>query len=80
MRPDASTHRPDPDHLRRLIRRAEMTQREVADRIGVPRRTLQSYLSGEQRAPYPVQYCLERLAAFAVMADTDGRDFQGAWK
>lgn len=67
--PDASLHNPDVDYLRGLIEIAGISQREVADKIGIGRRLLTYYLTtpGQGKefrvAPYPVQFAIERLAA-----------------
>lgn len=60
-------HNPTPSYLRGLIRRAGMTQHGAAERIGVSARTMRNYLSPKSasRAPYHVQFALERLAAAA---------------
>lgn len=61
--PDAALHNPDPDYLRDLLARAGLSQRKAAAQIGISDRLLRYYLAGDQEAPYPVQYCLERMAA-----------------
>jgi len=66
--PDASKHDPSVEYLRGLIEIAGLSQREVAERIGIGHRLLKYYLTTpgtdkESRvAPYPVQFSLERLA------------------
>lgn len=66
--PDASRHDPSTDYLRGLIAITGMSQRSVADRIGVSHRLLKYYLTtpgqGKEHrvAPYPVQFALEALA------------------
>lgn len=62
-RPDAVWHKPDPTYLRELLERAGLSQRGAARQLGLAERTMRYYLAGEQEAPYPVQYCLEVLAA-----------------
>lgn len=62
MRPDAAQHNPDPAYLRQLLRKSGQSQAEAAAAIGLKLRTLEDYLSGRSKAPYPVQYALERLA------------------
>lgn len=70
--PDASLHNPDPAYLRGLIAATGLSQRAVADRIGIGHRLLKYYLTtpgqkSEYRvAPYPVQYALERLAGSTI--------------
>lgn len=66
--PDASLHDPSVDYLRGLVEISGMTQRAVAERIGIGHRLLKYYLTtpgqGKERrvAPYPVQFALEALA------------------
>lgn len=67
MKPDASTHNPDPRYLRGLLEKARLTQRQAAELLGISDRVMRYYLSDEasdsyRPAPYPVQYCLECLA------------------
>lgn len=61
MKPDASTHNPSPDYLRKLIDRTDMTRDAVAARLGVSRRTLFNYLE-RPSAPYTFVFALEALA------------------
>lgn len=66
MRPDSSTHNPDPTYLRELVGRSGLSQRECARRIGVSERAMRKYLAlpkPESDAPYPVQFAMECLAA-----------------
>lgn len=69
--PDASLHDPSVDYLRGLIELTGLSQRAVAERIGIGHRLLKYYLTtpgqGKEHrvAPYPVQFALERLAAGA---------------
>ena len=67
MKPDASLHDPSPEYLRDLVERSGLSQRAVADRLGVDPRTMRYYLArvdSKRRAyaPYCVQYALERLS------------------
>lgn len=65
-RPNAAKHNPDPAYLRELLERAGLSQREAARLIGITDRMMRYYLSDDPaapRAPYAVQYALERLAA-----------------
>ena len=65
MTPDSSKWNPDPAHLRGLIEKSGLSQRQAAFRIGIGERTMRLYLatSGRQdKAPYPVQFALECLA------------------
>ena len=69
--PDATHHNPDPAYLRGLITRAGLNQREAARRLGIGERIMRAYLADPdkttaQRAPYPVQYALEQLAARVI--------------
>ena len=66
-RPDASEHNGDPLYLRDLIARSGLSQRQVAERLGIRRTELQAYLFSEddprhRTVPYPVQFALECLA------------------
>jgi transcriptional regulator with XRE-family HTH domain len=67
--PDATRHDPSADYLRGLIEVTGLSQREVAERIGIGFRLLKYYLTTPREgvesrvAPYPVQYALEMLAA-----------------
>ncbi len=66
--PDAALHDPSVEYLRGLIELTGISQREVAQRIGIGHRLLKYYLTtpglGKETrvAPYPVQYALESLA------------------
>lgn len=64
LRPDASLHNPDPQYLRGLLRRTGLSQREAAEMIGIPVRTLEDFLSvkNRARADYRTQFALEVLA------------------
>ena len=69
--PDATHHNPDPAYLRGLITRAGLSQREAARRLGIGERIMRAYLADPdkataQRAPYPVQYAMEQLAARVI--------------
>ena len=68
MKPDASQHDPSPDYLRALVDQSGLSQRAVADLLGVDPRTMRYYLAhedGKRRAaaPYCVQYALEQLSS-----------------
>ncbi len=68
MKPDASSHNPDPRYLRGLLDSAGITQRHAAQLLGISDRVMRYYLSDEasdsyRAAPYPVQFALECLAA-----------------
>lgn len=68
MRPDATRHDPRPEYLRALIAQTGLSQRAVAERIGIGLRLLKYYITTSREgvesriAPYPVQYALESLA------------------
>lgn len=71
MTPDASKHNPDPDYLKELIKKAGISQREAARRIGVNERLFRMYLADResksaQNCTYAVQFCLEVLADSAI--------------
>jgi len=63
--PDAALHRSEPDYLRELLAAAKLSQRSAARVVGVDERTMRYYASGDSPMPYPVQFCLETLAANA---------------
>ena len=67
MRPDATKHNPSPSYLRQLLRRTGLSQREAAEMIGLPLRTLEDFLSAKckARADYRTQFALEVLAEAA---------------
>lgn len=48
-----------PNNIGRCIKQQGYTQEEVADAIGIARRTLSNYISGKRATP---RYCLERIA------------------
>lgn len=60
-------HNPDPLYLRSLLRRTGLSQREAAEIIGIPLRTLELYLrvGGKIRADYRTQVALELLSESA---------------
>lgn len=67
MKPDATSHNPDPAYLRGVLASTGLTQRQAARRIGISDRVLRYYLLPPDAptyrpAPYSVQYTLERLA------------------
>ncbi len=55
-RPETATY---PNRIGYCIKKYGYTSTEVADEIGVARRTLSYYISGERAAP---RYCLEKIA------------------
>lgn len=57
-------HNPDPAYLRDLIKRAGISQREAARRLGVEDTTVRRWLASPPRAvcPYSAQVALELLA------------------
>lgn len=83
-KPDASLHDPDPAYLRSLIDRADLMQREVAERIGVSLRQLGAHLSTgkltHSDAPYPVQYAIEQLVSVDTAEDELRRQYVSALK
>lgn len=66
MTPDSSKHDPRPEHLRALLAKAGVSQREAARRLGISERVMRYYLADESAdyrpAPYPVQFAIEALA------------------
>jgi len=67
VKPDASSHNPDPRYLRSLLERAGVSQRQAATLLGVSDRMMRYYLADEgseqhRTAPYLVQHALECLA------------------
>lgn len=78
QRPDARQHRPEPCYVRELLARAGISQRAAARTLDLDERTMRYYASGDKPMPYPVQYCLEVLAAGGV-ADHDEAMDVSAW-
>ncbi|HET9864074.1 MAG TPA: hypothetical protein VFP37_11565 [Steroidobacteraceae bacterium] len=64
--PDAANHNPDPEYIRSLIERANLTHRAAARLVGIDERSLRYQLKGEKVIPYSTQYCLEVLARGGV--------------
>ena len=59
--PDARLHNEDPAYIADLIEKTGLTHVKIAELLGVDARTVRRWpIRG---APYPVQYCLEQLAA-----------------
>lgn len=52
---------PDPDYVRDLIAETGLSRQGVADRLGVSRRTVFKWLSGETPIPYVAQFTIESL-------------------
>lgn len=72
LTPDARTaEKATPEYLRSLIASAGISQREAARRMGESDRTLRSWLKGDYPCPYPVQFCLEVLAAYPERTDIE---------
>jgi len=65
MKPDPTTHNPDPAYIQSLIDRAGLSQRKAAKAVGIGERTMRSYVNAgvaKQECPYLVQFALECLA------------------
>ena len=67
-KPDASTYNPDAEYLREIVNTAQekldISQSEVARRIGILPRSLRANLTGStnhRQHPYSVQYAIEML-------------------
>jgi len=68
MKPNPTTHNPDPKYLRRLLKKAGMTQGQAAKALGVTTRSMRCWLASpdavtSREAPYIAQFALEALAA-----------------
>jgi hypothetical protein len=68
--PNAINYNDNPEYLRGLIATTGLSQRAVAERLGVGQRIFRSYIadrdcSTAQPIPYPVQYALEMLVAIS---------------
>lgn len=67
MKPHASKHDPRPEYIRALVARGGLSQRQAARQIGISERMMRYYLAtgdaDHRPAPYPVQFCLESIAA-----------------
>jgi len=64
--PDASLYNSSPDYVRGLVEAAKerqgLSQRAVADTIGVGWTSLKDWMAGKAKIPYACQFSLERLA------------------
>lgn len=65
-RPNAANHRPEAEYFRELVSRAGISHRAAARALDLDERTMRYFASGQKPMPYPVQYCLEALAAGGV--------------
>ena len=64
-KPDAGYHVPETWYVRSLVNETGLTQREIAERLGVSLRAVQSWLDDGPHGrpcPYTAQYALEMLA------------------
>ena len=64
-KPNIKNYNPDPNYIRGLILESGLSQRKVAEILGINERTIRYYCSQESNrteCPYPVQYCIEALA------------------
>jgi transcriptional regulator with XRE-family HTH domain len=61
-----------PNNIGRCIKKQGYTQEEVADAIGIARRTLTNYISGKRATP---RYCLEKIAK-AIGCEIEALTFQ----
>ena len=74
--PNKSFYNPDPDYIRALIEATGLSQRAVAEQIGVSERMIRYYVTRHrddtkgQKVTYVAQYAIERLAAASI----DGTD------
>ena len=59
--PDSSLHNPDAGYIYGIVLSTMLCRAEVARRVGVSRRELERYISGDKEAPYAVQYAIESL-------------------
>ena len=59
-------HDPTPEAVHELVQickiRHDISQNEVARRIGVSARTMRSWLAGERSIPYTAQFTLEWMS------------------
>lgn len=67
MKPDASRYNPDPAYLIGLRKKTKLTQSELAKRLGISRRAVQTHEGNPasvsyRQADYLYQYALEELA------------------
>lgn len=68
IKPDASSHNPNPAYLRELRAKTGLSQSALAERLAISRRMIQYYEAEEgepshRTAPYLYQFALERLAS-----------------
>jgi transcriptional regulator with XRE-family HTH domain len=73
MKPSASTsYNPDPAYIRALFQSTALSQRELAERLGISARAIRYAMDSKaapgRRASYPIQFALECLAG---KAETD---------
>ncbi len=71
MKPNIKNHNPCPNYIRKLISKTGMTQKNAGLAIGITLSTLDNYLNknSPSNIPYSAQYCFERLADLADIAD-----------
>jgi len=61
MKPNASDYNPDPQYISDLIGSTGLTQKALADLLGVDVRTIRRWKSGEVTVSYTDQFALEVL-------------------
>lgn len=61
MRPNPKDYDPRPEYFGELVESTGLTQKKIAEILGVDERTIRRWLSGERRFSYTVQFTLECL-------------------
>lgn len=75
MTPDATHYNDSPEYIAGLVAKAQeahgLSQRAVAQQIGVSFTSLRDWQKGRSRWRYPDQYALERLAEASHLEHAD---------
>ena len=61
MKPNAKDYDPRPEYFRELVESTGLTQKKIAETLGVDERTIRRWLAGDRQFPYTVQLALESL-------------------
>ena len=61
MRPNAREYNPSAKYFGELFESSGMTQKKIAEILGVDERTVRRWLAGHRKFPYTVQFALECL-------------------
>ena len=76
MTPDASHYNDSPEYIRGLVEQIKerhgMSQRAIAQRLGIGFTSLKDWMSGKAKHRYPDQFALEQLAEASNLGHADG--------